>query len=133
MEKYEKRKVRITGSKSFHNSVDAQFSFYNTCSSHFVSSCLSEMLGLGLVSGLFLRLGFTLGYCFFLFVEKRVRLRVLDHSWLYSSPQAILKLSQSARRQFVTVTEGGVSVHLITCIPGYICSCLEHTTWQILS
>ena len=69
---------------------------------------------------------------FFLFEEKRVR--VLDYScWLYSSPQAILKLSQSARRQFVTVTEGGVSVHLITCIPGYICSCLEHLTWQILS
>ena len=92
------------------------------------------MLGLGLVSGLFLRLGFTLGYCFFLFVEKRVRVRVLVHSsWLYCSPQAILKLSQSARRQFVTVTESGVSVHLITCIPGYICSCLEHLTWQILS
>ena len=104
----------------------------DACSSHFVSSCLSEMLGVGLVSGLFLRLGFTLGYCFFLFEEKRVR--VLDYScWLYSSPQAILKLSQSARRQVVTVTESGVSVHLITCIPGYICSCLEHLTWQILS
>ena len=102
------------------------------CSSHFVSSCLSEMFGVGLVSGLFLRLGFTLGYCFFLFEEKRVR--VLDYScWLYSSPQAILKLSQSARRQVVTVTESGVSVHLITCIPGYKCSCLEHLTWQILS
>ena len=92
------------------------------------------MLGLGLGSGLFLRLWFILGYCFCLLAEKRVRVRVLAHScWLYSSPQAILKLSQSARRQFVTLTESDVRVHLITCILGHICRCLEHLTWQILS
>ena len=92
------------------------------------------MLGLGLVSGLFLRLGFTLGYCFCLLAEKRVRLRVLDHSCRhYSSPRAILKLSQCGRRQFVTLTESGVSVYLVTCIPGHTCMCLDHLTLRTLS
>ena len=87
------------------------------------------MLGLGLVSGLFLTLGFTLGYCFCL-----LAVRVLDHScWLYSSPQVKLKLSQSARRQFVTLTKSGVSVRLITCIPGHTCTCLAHLTLRMLS
>ena len=39
-------------------------------------------------------------------------------SCLYSSSQAILKLSQSARGHFVTLTE--IGIHLITCNPGHI-------------
>ena len=52
------------------------------------------------MSGLFLRLGFALNYGFVFLRSKG--LGFIPR--LYSSPQAILTLSQSARRDFVTLT-----------------------------
>ena len=42
----------------------------------------------------------------------------MTFSCLYSSSQAILKLSQSASGHFVTLTESGM--HLISCNPGHL-------------
>ena len=52
-----------------------------------------------------------------MFLWNIIRRKLHDLLCLYSSSQAILKLSQSARGHFMTLIESGV--HYITCNPGH--------------